>query len=268
MGRCGARAALLPKVQRSTSIHGLGDDASGAGRGCVLQLLGGFYLAIDDQLVHLPRAEQRLVACLALSDRPQPRSAIAGRLWPDTTEERAMARLRTALWRLRQLGRELVDGSIDAVRLSDAVAVDVRDLTALGRRYMDDPLDPGGTSFTELAGAGELLPEWDDDWLVPLRERFRQIRLHALERLGERMAEEGRFGRAVEVSMVVVAEDPLRESARRVLIRVYAAEGNVHEAVMQYLAYRNVMRDELGLEPSDQMNALIDELGFGAARRA
>jgi DNA-binding SARP family transcriptional activator len=269
MGRCGARAALLPKVQDlPDTTGGRGDGAPAGGRGCVLQLLGGFHLAIDNERVHLPRAEQRLVACLALSDRPQPRSAIAGRLWPDTTEERAMARLRTALWRLRLLGGSLVDGSIDAVSLNDGVAVDVRDLTTLGRRYLDEPLDDGGTSFTELALAGELLPEWDDEWLVPLRERFRQIRLHALEHLGERMAEAGRFGRAVEVSLVVVADDPLRESARRVLIRVYAAEGNVHEAVLQYLAYRTVMRDELGLDPSDQMNALIDELGIGAARRS
>ena len=96
---------------------------------------------------------------------------------------------------------------------------------------------------------------------MPLRERFRQIRLHALELLGVRMAEEGRFGRAVEVSMAVVAEDPLRESAQRVLIRICLAEGNVHEAVARYLAYREIMREELGLEPSPQMDALIDELG-------
>ena len=52
------------------------------------------------------------------------------------------------------------------------------------------------------------------------------------------------------------------------LIRIYAAEGNVHEAIVQYLAYRDVMRDELGLEPSQQMEALIDELGIGSARLA
>ena len=234
--------------------------------GCVLQLLGGFDLVVDGQRVHLPRAEQRLLACLALSDRPQPRSSLAGRLWPDTAEPRAIARLRTAMWRLRQPHRLLVDGSTDAVGLGNSVVVDVQELTGLVHRFLDSPLDVDGARLTELVGAGELLPEWDDDWLVPQRERFRQIRLHALERLGERLTEEGRFGRAVEVSLAVVADDPLRESAQRVLIKVYAAEGNVNEALVQYRAYRDVMRDELGLEPSEQMEALIDELGIGSAR--
>jgi DNA-binding SARP family transcriptional activator len=179
-----------------------------------------------------------------------------------------MARLRTALWRLRQPGLLLVDGTSDAVWLGDVVVVDVRELTALVHQLLDAPIGADAPPLIELAGAGELLPEWEDEWVVPQRERFRQIRLHALERLGERLAAEGRFGRAVEVSLAVVADDPLRESAQRVLIRVYAAEGNVHEAIAQYLAYRNIMREELGLEPSHQMEALMDELGIGVARAA
>lgn len=161
-----------------------------------------------------------------------------------------------------------MDGTSDTVGLGDGVVVDVHELTALVHRFLDAPIDADAPSLVELAEAGELLPEWDDEWLMPQRERFRQIRLHALERLGERLAEEGRFGRAVEVSLAVVADDPLRESAQRVLIKVYAAEGNVHQAISQYLAYRGVMRDELGLEPSPQMEALIDELGIDAARTA
>lgn len=248
------------------STDGLPERAPSRGAGYRLHLLGGFNLVVDGRPFHLPRAEQRVLACLALADRPQPRSRLAGRLWPDAAEPRALARLRTELWRLRQPGRLLVDGNSDTVRLGDDVVVDVQELTALVHRFLDAPIDADAPPLTELAGAGELLPEWEDEWLVPQRERFRQIRLHALERLGERLALEGRFGRAVEVSLAVVADDPLRESAQRVLIKVYAAEGNVHEAITQYLAYRAVMRDELGLEPSTQMEALIDQLGIRAAR--
>jgi len=48
-----------------------------------------------------------------------------------------------------------------------------------------------------------------------------------------------------------------------VLIRAHAGEGNLHEALIQYRAYREVMRDELDIEPSPQMEALAVELGIG-----
>jgi DNA-binding SARP family transcriptional activator len=267
MGRRGSEAAMLPKTDESIvapSKHG--KAASGAAARCVLELLGGFQLVVDGQHVHLPRAAQKLLAYLALFGRMQPRSVLAGQLWPDATEGRAMARLRTAVWRARQVGPFLVDTSTYAVRLGDVVSVDALELTTLVHRYIDESLEADDTRLAELAGAGELLPEWDDEWLAPQRECFRQTRLHALERLGERLAMEGRFGRAVEISMMVVAADPLRESAQRVLIRTFAAEGNAHEAFVQYLAYRDAMRDELGLEPSEQMEALIDELGIKSAQ--
>ena len=37
-----------------------------------------------------------------------------------------------------------------------------------------------------------------------------------------------------------------------------------HEALVQYRAYRAVMRDELDIDPSPQMEALASELGIGA----
>jgi DNA-binding SARP family transcriptional activator len=266
MNRRGAHSDAALPTDSPVTARLPADDASGRTTDSTLRLLGGFHLSVDGQRVHLPRAEQRLLACLALAERPAARSRLAGRLWPDTAEPRAMARLRTALWRLRQPGRLLLDGSSDEIELGGSVAVDVRDLTELARRFLDAPFEANDDRLAELTDAGELLPEWDDDWVAPHRERFRQIRLHALEQLGVRLAEEGRYGRAVEVSLAVVADDPMRESAQRVLINIYLAEGNVHEAVARYRAYREIMREELGLEPSPQMEALIDGLGAGSAK--
>jgi DNA-binding SARP family transcriptional activator len=243
------------------------DKVRGSMTSGVLQLLGGFRLVIDDESVHLPRAEQRLLAILALRDRPQSRSGLAGRLWPDITDARAMGRFRTLLWRLGRSGWRLVDGSADGVELGMAVAVDIQELTIVVDRFLETPNATDGARLLELAGAGELLPEWDEEWLAPERERFRQIRLHALEILAERLTEEGRFARAVEICLAVIADDPMRETARRVLIRVHAAQGNVHDAVLQYLAYRDVMHEEMGLPPSPQMEALIDELGLRGTGR-
>ena len=105
--------------------------------------------------------------------------------------------------------------------------------------------------------AGDLLPGWYEDWVVTEREHFRQLRLHALEQLCEQLTDDGRFGQAVEAGLAAVSGEPLRESAHRVLIRAYLQEGNRAEAIRQYSACRDVLRRELGIDPSPPTQALL-----------
>ena len=103
----------------------------------------------------------------------------------------------------------------------------------------------------------DLLPDWYDDWLAFERERFRQLRIHALESLCERLIALERFGEAIETGLAVVTAEPLRESAHRILIRIHLAEGNGAEALGQYRRFRALLHDELGLEPSPEMRTLV-----------
>jgi DNA-binding SARP family transcriptional activator len=102
-----------------------------------------------------------------------------------------------------------------------------------------------------------LLPDWYDDWVLMERERHRQLSLHALEALAEKLIAVAQHGRAIGVALAAVANEPLRESAHRILIRAHLAEGNVGEAVRQYRLYRRLLRRQLGLDPSPQMEALV-----------
>lgn len=70
----------------------------------------------------------------------------------------------------------------------------------------------------------------------------------------------GRFGQAVQAGMLAVAAEPLRESAQRTLIAVHIGEGNVAAAVKQYDLFRTLLRDELHLEPSAEMQTLVEGL--------
>ena len=69
-----------------------------------LNLLRGFELWCDGERVTLPMSAQRVLAFLALHDRPVLRLYVAGSLWLDASEERSYANLRSALWRLRRPG--------------------------------------------------------------------------------------------------------------------------------------------------------------------
>jgi DNA-binding SARP family transcriptional activator len=75
------------------------------------------------------------------------------------------------------------------------------------------------------------LPDWDDEWVVADRERFRMLRLEALERGAERLIERTEYGRAMEAALAATLSDPLRESARRLVVRVHLGEGNLASAV-------------------------------------
>ena len=56
------------------------------------------------------------------------------------------------------------------------------------------------------------------------------------------------------------AREPLRESAHRLLVRIYLAEGNAFDAIRQFRLYRELAGSRLGIEPSAQMLDLMHGL--------
>lgn len=222
-----------------------------------LRLIGGFSLSRGGEPVNLTMAGQRLVAYLALQGRPATRLHVAGTLWPDATDSRAMGNLRSLVWRIRRLGREIVATIGDQLALTASVTVDLHDLDQLARRVLDGTASLDSSESEALADAGEILPDSSDEWVLVERERFRQLRVHALEALCGQLAATGRYGRAVEACLAAVTVEPLRESAQRQLIKVHLSEGNRSEALRQYETYRRLIHEELGAEPSREMADLL-----------
>src|SRR5439155_9545212 len=146
-----------------------------------LALLEGFELSSEGTALTLLLSAQRLLAVLALQDRPLLRLYVAGVLWPDTPEERSSASLRSAIWRLHRPGWQLVQASPQHVALAASVRVDIRELTRLARGLLDRSTDCDNPGCNLLCVSGDLLRDWYDDWVLMERERFRQLRLHALE---------------------------------------------------------------------------------------
>ena len=180
-----------------------------------------------------------------------------------------MGNLRSVLWRLRALSLDAVEATGTTVRLVADAIVDLDVLTSDAEAVLDGSTEMSPTAIDRLLRAGDLLPDWSDDWLILERERFRQVRLHALEEAAARLAADGRMGRAIEVCMAAVAGEPLRESAQRQLIALHIAEGNHVEAVRQYRAFWRLIDEEVGVEPSSETQALVAQmLGWDAPTTA
>jgi DNA-binding SARP family transcriptional activator len=221
-----------------------------------LTLLGGFELRCDGEHVALSASAQRLLAFVALRERPLQRSYVAGSLWLDSAEERAAANLRSALWRLHGCGIQLVHCMGPQLSLDTDLVVDLREAEQLAHRVLDRT---NGVDLDVDASllSGDLLPDWYDDWVVFERERFHQLRLRALDALCGRLADAGRLDVALEIGLAAVADDPLRESSHRAVVRVHLADGNIAEAIRQYRLCRRLLNEQVGVEPSERMKELV-----------
>ena len=187
------------------------------------------------------------------------RDVMATLLWPETPRETGLARLRRLLHRIElSLGQSIFETDRTSLRLSPEVdleldsqvfesACDRGDFEAACRIYRGD----------FLAGfSPEGSPEFDD-WAFYRREALRGRLVHALERLvqdrnaaGDHFAATAFAGRLVEL-------DPLSEVYGRHLIRSLLLAGDRSAAERHHAALTQRLRDELGVAPEAETEALM-----------
>lgn len=220
-----------------------------------VRLLGGFDLRRDGGTIEVAPSSQRVIAFLALNDRPLPRAFVAETLWPETTDDKAAANLRTALWRLHGAGHDVVDVANSHIGLRPDVTVDVRIVDRAARLLRLRGEMPGPELVDTVRG--ELLPGCWDSWLVFERERVRVEVIHLFECLGHAALDRGDRHLAVLAGLAAVECDPLRDSANALLIAASVAGGDHRGAMGAYRRYEALLAAELGLTPSDDIRRLI-----------
>jgi DNA-binding SARP family transcriptional activator len=221
-----------------------------------LHLLGGFELTIDGHRAPtLQPSTQRLLAFVALTARGVERDFAALQLWPDSTEERARANLRSSLWRLRRLPVELIETTPTRLRLAESVWVDTRDgigdIMACANGGLDGPV-----AFDSLFV--DLLPDWYDDWLNIEREKLRQLTLRVLESRARGALARGDPAEAIQLGLTAMAIDPLRETTCRLVMEAHLSEGNKYDAQRTLDGYRRRLASDPRVSVSAHTETLLD----------
>lgn len=214
---------------------------------------------------HLPALPSRkgtyLLALLALRhNREVERDYLAGLLWPDSDQEKALFNLRQILSRVRQaLGSEA--WRLDAPA-RHTLRLDVRgaivDVVAF-----DDALvrnDPDAWRAAAALYRGPLLEGCDEEWASCARRDREQALLVVLERLAAHAIREGDCAAAAGYLRQVIAVDNLREGSYRSLMQVYAASGEYAEATHLYRELHLLLHRELNTTPAPETAELYRQL--------
>ena len=223
-----------------------------------ITVLGTFAAYRDQRRLTLRPSPQRLLALLAVRG-DLPRAEAGGHLWPDVQDDRALANLRTVLWRARVDAAGFVTEDGEVVRLKD-VDVDVTALRTWAWRALraeEQMVPPPQTD------GRELLPGWSDEWCVQPREELHLLYLHALEAAGHRLLMSGRLGEAATLAAIALSIDPLRESANRLLIEIHIRNGNSYDALKRYTSYATQLMLETGTVPGPALTAMVEVSAAG-----
>ncbi len=225
-----------------------------------IELLGSFAALARGRQLRLPLSVQRVLAVLAIQDHDQDRHMLAAMLYPDARRQQVSANLRSAIWRARkEAGEEMVCCTGDRIGLHNCIQVDFHYWAQRARYLMSNSLAEPPEDMNGLLRAlsQQILPSWDDEWLHLERQRWDELRLHALEMLSERLSRAGRHVEALEAGLAAVSIEPYRETAHYALISAYLAEGNYASAVVQYTRFQRLLSRDLGLRPTPKMQALV-----------
>lgn len=245
-----------------------------SGRACTIRLLGHWRLDLDGKRAEVGSREQRVTALLGLRGS-QPRAAVAGTLWPDSTDVRSCANLRTSLLRLRSLDSGLVRAGRTSVGLGPRVLVDV--WTLLDRLEQVERLPgPAGCDgldtldlhacLATLAGP-DLLPGWYEDWVLYERERLHHRRIRALEKVASLLLHRGDTAMATGFAEEALALEPLLESGVALVMQANLDAGNTSAAVQALQRYRTRLDAELGIPPSRELVELLAARSVVRTRR-
>jgi DNA-binding SARP family transcriptional activator len=205
-------------------------------------------------MMKLSLPARKLIALLALRGGEASRQASADGLWPDMTEDSGRASLRRSLWQVPRgwvsvVGENLVlEAECD---LPEARAAAVR---AIG----GEPV-----TFDEIdLLSSDVLPGWHDEWVLPIHDEFRTLRVQALEAACRTLLAHGNLPLAIQAGTAALMAEPLRESAAEAVIEVHLAQHNRYEALRCYDALVKRLQDELSVQPMRELTDMLAAAGL------
>jgi DNA-binding SARP family transcriptional activator/predicted ATPase len=247
-----------------------------------LSLLGSFQATLDDEPAPCFESDKvrALLAYLAVeADQPQRREKLAGLLWPDRPERNARQNLSQALFNLRKvLGdreasspfllvtpktlqfNQSSDSWVDTIAFEQiltrcqvnrhACDVCLESLDQAIARYSGDFLE--GLSLKDSPGF--------EEWALLKREHLRRLLVEALHRAADCHVQVGNTHLALQYIRRWVELEPYQEEGQRRLMALLARNGQRNAALAQYHTCRDMLAEELGVEPTTETTALYKQL--------
>jgi DNA-binding SARP family transcriptional activator len=228
-----------------------------------IQLFGNLQFLCDGTAatgVNANRLQSLLAFLVLRASAPQSREQLASLLWPESEQGQARTNLRQLMHALRRAlpaNYCLLQSDHHTVQWSTSpdVSVDVHQFNEFRRqastaqRQRDDDSECRALLEAAELYQDELARGIYDDWVVPVREDYRQQIVDLLVRLASLLEKRGDLAGAIRQAERLVSLDSLREPHHQLLIRLHLANHDRASALRVYHQCMRTLRRELGVDP-------------------
>ena len=250
-----------------------------------LYLFGPTRLELSEEPLHISRRKaMALFAYLAVTAQPHSREALAALLWPENDQSSARAGLRRTL---SSLNRILGNGWLIADRetvclvaqndplIKQTFWMDVGEFQeklkiSNSHNYSKDSICPeclpaleeAVTLYSDdfMAGFNLVGCREYEEWQFFQAEDLRGQLAGALVKLSLHYTDVQDFDKAIHHTRHWLSLNPLHEPAHQQLMRLYDQSGQRAAALRQYQTCREILSEELGVEPSPKTEELYQQI--------
>ena len=235
--------------------------------------LGAFNLFINGQPFASPgrspnKTLSLLKALIAFGENGVSETRVQDALWPDLEGDRGHNVFSTTLHRLRKIlgSKGAVELNHGKIALSDRYCwVDARyflknaELWGMARETGKEGDEETVRMMEEtlLIYNGAFLPDDDDPWVIPIRQRLNMEFVECVKRLGRHYEKAGQPEKAILCYTRGLKIDPLIEDFYRRLMACYCKAGDHSKARQTFMRCRETLTRVLGVEPSKKTEALL-----------
>jgi two-component SAPR family response regulator len=201
-----------------------------------------------------------------LLNGPIERDAIGLVFWPDLSAKKVTNNFHNVLHRIRRaLGADVVMTEKGRYRLGDVdYWFDVKEFEALVKRARLLPPQDWQTEDLWQRSVklyqGDFLPEAERVWCISKRETLREMYVEALIGMGKCHKARRGFEEAINWYQRALEVDELQEDVYRDIMLCYAEAGQRAEALAQYYRCQEVLGNELGIKPSNEIKDLYKRI--------
>ena len=235
-----------------------------------LNVLGVPQLQVGDQPVRLAYAKaEALLYYLAVTGRAYSRAALAALLWGHSPDNQARNSLRNALYTIRrglspaaplQIERDTIGLDHHSIRL-DLPRFQTAVEAATDAAALHEALGLWRGAFLDGLHLPDA-PEFEA-WLAEQRAHVENLYCEGLFRLSQLYQAGQKWTEARRALEKLLVADPLSEVGHQQLMRLYTQTGHRTAALRQYETLRQLLIEELGVDPSPATQALHLDLLHG-----